>query len=74
MALRILKVTGKSLLPEKAIQGLDQLPSEILADIDTINQSCGVICVFAYLRHATTASFSDVKAYVDSRGWHHSAD
>jgi hypothetical protein len=71
---KVHKATGKELPPYKAIHGLTQLPSHILADIEAINRSCGAIYVFAYLYHATDADFNDVKAYVDSRGWHHGAD
>lgn len=74
IAQRITQTLGRELPPTKSVHGLDQLPADVLEDIEKINETCGGIYVFAYLRHITDASFSDVKLYVDGRGWHHSAD
>ena len=74
LAARIEQAIGRPAPPAKSIHGLEQLPVDVLTDIEAINLKCGGIYVFAYLRHVADATFSEVKAYVDSRGWHHSAD
>jgi hypothetical protein len=73
-ATRIRQATGREPRPAKSVFGLENLPLDVLQDMEAINSSCGGIYVFAYLHHVTDATFSEVKAYADSRGWHHSAD
>jgi hypothetical protein len=73
-ARRIRQATGRDPRPAKSVHGLDNLPADVLEDIEAINKACGGIYVFAYLYHVTDASFGDVKLYVDDRGWHHSVD
>jgi len=73
-AARIRQAIGRELRSAKSVHGLEQLPADVLDDIETINRTCGGLYVFAYLCHVTDATFSDVKLYVADRGWHHSAD
>jgi len=47
----------------------------MLDELDAVYRNCGGVYAFAYLRHLTAdATFSEVKAFIDSKGWHHSAD
>jgi hypothetical protein len=69
MALRVQQATGREAPPEKSVHGLDEMPINVLQDIEAINQSCGSLAVFAYLYHVTDASFTEVKQYVGDRGW-----
>lgn len=69
IATRVRQATGRDPRPEKSVHGLDQLPPDVLEDIEAINEAWGGLYVFAYLYHVTDASFGDVKCYVGSRGW-----
>ncbi len=74
LAARIRQAIGHEPRSAKSVHGLEQLPADVLDDIETINRACGGLYVFAYLYHVTDATFLDVKLYVADRGWHHSAD
>ena len=71
LALKVRNATGREAPAKKSVHGLDQLPTNVLQDIDAIYQSCGGLAVFAYLYHVTDASFADVKEYLGEKGWAH---
>lgn len=71
---RVRRATGREPRAAKSVHGLGHLPPDVLEDMEAIYSGCGGIYVFAYLRHVTDATFCEVKAYVDARGWHSSAD
>jgi hypothetical protein len=72
---RVRGAIGRDLRPPGVVQRLEKLPPEMLDELDTVYRNCGGIYAFAYLRHlAGDATFSEVKAFVDSKGWHHGAD
>ncbi len=74
LAARIRQAIGREPRSAKSVHGLDQLPPDVLDDIEVINGKCGGLYVFAYLYHVTDATFGDVKLYIAERGWLHSAD
>ena len=55
--------------PEHAIDALDHLPLDVLADATTLYERCGSLLAFAYLFHCTKASFGEVKEYCAAQGW-----
>jgi hypothetical protein len=65
---------GKDPLPENSIHGLVDLPEQIVSELAAIQEKCGTLSSFAYLYHVTDASFSDVKAYLDSNSWIQTVD
>ena len=71
MALKVRQAIGREAPPEKSVRGLDQLPANVLQDIESIYQICGGLHVFAYLLHVTDASFDEVKEYLGEKGWLH---
>jgi len=71
---RVLDVIRKELPLEHSIHGLENLPPEILSDLELINHTCDSIHAFAYLKYVSDASFHEIKSYLDKKGWHSSAD
>jgi len=72
---RVRRAIGGELRPPGAVQCLEKLPPEVLDELDTVYRNCGGIYALAYLRHLTAdATFLQVKAFVYSKGWHHSTD
>jgi len=72
---RVRRAIGREPHPPGAVQCLEKLPTEMLDELDAVYRNCGGVYAFAYLRHLTAdATFSEVKAFIDSKGWHHSAD
>ncbi len=66
---RIEQVLGRAIPPERSVNGLEKLPSNVEADAKTLHGRCGTLMAFVYLVHLTDASFGDVKAHCASRGW-----
>ena len=71
---RVIDVIGKEPPPKGSVLDLANLPVDVAKDLQLIYQSCGSICAFAYLHYVSDASFDEVKLYLDSKGWHESAE
>jgi hypothetical protein len=71
---RIRQATGKEFPPVAELLELDQLPATFTGDLDQVYRRWGAITAAYFLGCSTAASLSDIKLYLDRRGWHSSAD
>ena len=71
---RIRGVTGRSFPPAKSFFSLQDLPIESLRDLEKVYAKWGSITAAYFLGSSTEASLNEIKLYLDSRGWHESAD
>ena len=71
---RIRQATGKAFPSEATAFELDQLPAAVTLDLEKVYRNWGAITAAYFLGCSTSASLSDIKMYLDRRGWHSSAD
>jgi hypothetical protein len=71
---RIRQATGKAFPPPRMFASLEDLPVELEWDLEKVYHKWGSITAAYFLRGLTAAGLTEVKMYLDSKGWHSSAD
>ena len=66
---RVRSVLGKEPPDQNTVQGLSDIPDDILKDVALIYEKCGSLYAFAFLYHVSDAEFGEVKTYVSDRCW-----
>ena len=60
--------------PAHSVNGLKNLPLDVVRDAAIVNQLCGSLWAFVYLYNTTDATFAEVKTFCAEQGWGPSCD
>lgn len=71
---RISQATGKAFSQVGTVLDLQNLPMEYNQDLEKVYRKWGSITAAYFLGGVTGAPLTEIKMYLDSKGWHFSAD